>query len=53
MMFISSKGKDDYLTSAVVPQKKKDANYKIWKAENNMVMTQLINAMDDKIGQNF
>ncbi|GAV56878.1 UBN2_3 domain-containing protein, partial [Cephalotus follicularis] len=40
MMFISGKGKDDYLTSAAAPPPKGDPKFKSWRAENNMVISQ-------------
>ncbi|XP_024026809.1 uncharacterized protein LOC112093143 [Morus notabilis] len=53
MMFISGKGKDDYLTGLAAAPKPTDPKYKIWKVENNMVMFWLFNTMDADIGQNF
>ena len=53
MMFISGKGKDDYLTGAAIPPRKDDPNFRTWKSENNMVMSWLINTMENDIGQNF
>ena len=53
MMYICGKGKDDYLTGAVMTPKKGDHKYKGWKAENNMVMSWLINSMNNDIGENF
>ncbi|KAK2979535.1 hypothetical protein RJ640_013552 [Escallonia rubra] len=53
MMFISGKGKDDYLTGAASPPQKDDPSFRMWKTENNMVMSWLINTMDNEIGQNF
>ncbi|KAK3031449.1 hypothetical protein RJ639_035272 [Escallonia herrerae] len=53
MMFISRKGKDDYLTGAASPPRKDDLSFRMWKTENNMVMSWLINTMDNEIGQNF
>ncbi|KAK2970425.1 hypothetical protein RJ640_016279 [Escallonia rubra] len=53
MMFISGKGKDDYLTSAASSPRKDDPSFRMWKTENNMVMSSLINTMDNEIGQNF
>ncbi|KAK2991196.1 hypothetical protein RJ640_027168 [Escallonia rubra] len=53
MMFISGKGKDDYLTGAANPPRKDDPSFRMWKTENNMVMSWLINTMDNEIGQNF
>ena len=53
LMFISGKGKDDYLTSTDNPPSKSDPKYKQWKSENHMVMSWLINTMNLEIGQNF
>ncbi|GAV56647.1 UBN2_3 domain-containing protein [Cephalotus follicularis] len=53
MMFISGKGKDEYLTGAAAPPPMGDPKFKSWRAENNMVMSWLINSMDTEIGQNF
>ncbi|GFS41348.1 hypothetical protein Acr_00g0073840 [Actinidia rufa] len=39
LMFISGKGKDDYLTSTDNPPSKSDPKYKQWKSENHMVMS--------------
>ncbi|KAL5567177.1 hypothetical protein UlMin_030341 [Ulmus minor] len=52
MMFICGKGKDDYLTGVAVPPAKEDPKFKRWKAENNMVMSWLINSMNNDIGEN-
>ena len=53
MMFIYSRGKDDYLTGAAPKSKTDDPMYKVWKTENNMVMSWLINSMTNEIGENF
>jgi len=53
MMFISGKGRDDYLTGAAVPPAKTDKQYKLWRSENNMVMSWLINSMTTEIIGNF
>ncbi|KAL5540397.1 hypothetical protein UlMin_042420 [Ulmus minor] len=53
IMFICEKGKDDYLTGVAVPHAKEDPKFKRWKAENNMVMSWLINSMNNDIGENF
>ncbi|EXB76298.1 MLO-like protein 11 [Morus notabilis] len=46
MMFVCGKGKEDYLSGA-------DPKYKLRKAENNMVMSWLINSMTNEIRENF
>lgn len=53
MMFVSGKGKEDYLFGAATPPEEKDPKYKLWKAESNMVMSWLINSMTNEIGENF
>lgn len=53
MMFICGKGKDDHLTGDGTPSKKEDPKFKAWKSENSMVMSWLINSMNDEIGENF
>ncbi|KAK3015974.1 hypothetical protein RJ639_007262 [Escallonia herrerae] len=41
-MFISGKGKEDYLTGTIETPSKDDPNYKKWNSENHMVMSWLI-----------
>ncbi|KAF7835228.1 Retrovirus-related Pol polyprotein from transposon TNT 1-94 [Senna tora] len=45
-------GKEDYLTNSTKPQPD-DPKFKTWNAENQMVMSWLINSMDLEIGQDF
>ena len=52
-MFICGKGKHDYLTGTVPCPTKEDPKFNVWKAENNMVMSWLINSMNNDIGENF
>ncbi|KAF7811459.1 Retrovirus-related Pol polyprotein from transposon RE1 [Senna tora] len=52
IMFITGKGKEDYLTISTKPQPD-DPKFKTWNAENQMVMSWLINSMDLEIGQDF
>ena len=52
-MFVSRKGKDEYLIGKITPPKPKDASYRKWKPENNMVKSWLINSMVNEIGDNF
>ncbi|KAK3012421.1 hypothetical protein RJ639_010652 [Escallonia herrerae] len=52
-MFISGKGKEDYLTGTIETPSKDDPSYKKWNSENHMVMSWLINTMNLEIGQNF
>ncbi|RVW29708.1 Retrovirus-related Pol polyprotein from transposon TNT 1-94 [Vitis vinifera] len=53
LMFITGRGKDEYLFSTTESPKKDDKRFKVWNTENNLVMSWLINAMDTEIGQNF
>lgn len=53
MMFICGKGKDDYLNGVAAKPNKTDEKFKVWNAENNMVMSWLINSMTNDIGENF
>ncbi|KAL6342848.1 hypothetical protein AAG906_016867 [Vitis piasezkii] len=53
-MFICGKGKNDYLLIGVVPQlMKEDPKFRGWKDENNMVMSCLINPMNNDVEENF
>lgn len=45
LMFISGKGKDEYLTSETEIPKKGDPKFRQWKSDNNMIMSLLINSM--------
>ena len=47
MIFICGKGKDDYLTGSASSPNKQDAKFKVWNAKNNMVMSCLINSMNN------
>ncbi|XP_073311360.1 uncharacterized protein [Primulina huaijiensis] len=52
-MFICGKSKDDYITGAATAPKEDDSTFKAWKANNNMVMSWLVNSMTPEIGENF
>ncbi|RVW98483.1 Retrovirus-related Pol polyprotein from transposon RE1 [Vitis vinifera] len=52
-IFICGKGKEEYLTGAIVQPKEDDPRYRTWKLENSMVMSWLINSMTNDIGENF
>ncbi|RVW48509.1 Retrovirus-related Pol polyprotein from transposon RE1 [Vitis vinifera] len=52
-IFICGKGKEEYLTEAIVQPKEDDPGYRTWKLENSMVMSWLINSMTNDIGENF
>ena len=53
LMFVCGKGKDDYLTGVAAEPEKEQPTYKTWKTENSMVMSWLINSMNNDIGENF
>ena len=53
IMFISGKGKDDYLTGEAAMPKVSDPSFKRWKLENNMFMSWLINSINNDISENF
>ncbi|XP_073046876.1 uncharacterized protein [Primulina eburnea] len=53
MMFISGRGRDDYLTGVAVQPSHSDPTFKAWRTENNLVMSWLINSMTIDIGENF
>ncbi|RVW26484.1 Retrovirus-related Pol polyprotein from transposon RE2 [Vitis vinifera] len=52
-MFIRGKEKDDYITGASAAPETTASTYKKWIAENNMVMSWLVNSMTADIGENF
>ncbi|RVW71473.1 Retrovirus-related Pol polyprotein from transposon TNT 1-94 [Vitis vinifera] len=52
-MFIRGKEKDDYITGASTAPETTASTYKRWIAENNMVMSWLVNSMTADIGENF
>ncbi|RVX04556.1 Retrovirus-related Pol polyprotein from transposon TNT 1-94 [Vitis vinifera] len=53
LMFIRGKEKDDYIIGASAAPKTTTSTYKKWIAENNMVMSWLVNSMTTDIGENF
>ena len=53
MMFICCREKDDYLIGVMPRLTKENRKFKAWKVENNMVMSWLINSMNNDIGENF
>ncbi|RVX00895.1 Retrovirus-related Pol polyprotein from transposon TNT 1-94 [Vitis vinifera] len=53
LMFIRGKEKDDYITGALATPETTISTYKKWIAENNMVMSWLVNSMTTDIGENF
>ena len=52
-MYVCGKGKDEYLTSEVVIPEKTNPKFRVWKTENHMVMSWLINSMNTDIRKNF
>ncbi|XP_074373862.1 uncharacterized protein LOC141714229 [Apium graveolens] len=48
---ISGRGKDEYLTGDIHKPDSKDAEYRTWRAENNLVMSWLISSMTTEIGE--
>ncbi|XP_075478955.1 uncharacterized protein LOC142519817 [Primulina tabacum] len=53
LMFICGKSKDDNITGAATAPKEDDSTFKAWKANNNMVMSWLVNSTTPEIGENF
>ena len=53
MLFISGKDKEEYLTGDAIQPEEKDLKFKTWKKENSMVMSWLINSMNNEMGENF
>ena len=52
-MFISDRGKDDYINGEAPKSNSIDSKYKTWKAKNNMVMSWLINSITNEVRVNF
>lgn len=52
-MYIRGRGKIGYLTGDKKEPDPKDANYPTWDAENSMVMTWLVNSMEEDISSNY
>ena len=52
-LFICGKGKDDYLTGVAEAPSSEDSKYKIWKTENSMVMSWLLNSMTKETCEDF
>nr|CAD1831090.1 unnamed protein product [Ananas comosus var. bracteatus] len=53
LMIIRGKEKEDYLTGDSAAPETTAPTYKKWMAENNMVMSWLVNSMMPDIGENF
>ena len=52
-MYIRGWGKIGYLTGATPAPNSKDPMYEIWNAENSIVMTWLVNSMEEEISPNY
>ena len=53
MMFNSGHGCEDYLNGSAIQPSFKDPKFRLWRAENNLVMSWLICSMTTEIGGNF
>ncbi|KAG6515200.1 hypothetical protein ZIOFF_025585 [Zingiber officinale] len=52
-MYIRGRGMMGYLTGEKKTPSEKDPMYATWDAENSMVMTWLVNSMEEEIGANY
>ena len=52
-MHIRGRGKIGYLTGDMKELEANDANYPTWDAENSMVMTWLVNSMEEDKSSNY
>ena len=52
-MYLRGRGKIGYLTGDKVAPASEDPLYTTWDAENSMVMTWLVNSMNEEIGPNY
>lgn len=52
-MYIRGRGKIGYLTGDKKTPTPQDPTYATWDAENSMVMTWLVNSMDEDISSNY
>ncbi|RVW88523.1 Retrovirus-related Pol polyprotein from transposon TNT 1-94 [Vitis vinifera] len=53
LLFICGKGKDEYLTGEAVMPETTEPGFRKWKIENSMIMSWLINSMNNDIGEIF
>lgn len=53
MMLLCGRSKEDYVTGTAVAPKKTNPKFKVWNAENNLVMSWLMNSMATNIKENF
>ena len=52
-MYIRGRVKIGYLTGDTKEPAANDANYLVWDAENSMVMTWLVNSMEEDISSKY
>ena len=52
-MYIRGRGKSGYLTGALKAPAPEDPLYPKWDSENSMVMTWLVNSMEEEISSNY
>jgi hypothetical protein len=52
-MYIRGRGKMGYLTGDKIAPAEADLTYATWDAENSMVMTWLVNSMEEDISSNY
>ena len=52
-MYIRGREKTGYITGDTPAPLQEDPNYAKWDAENSMVMTWLVNSMEEEIGSNY
>ncbi|RVX11271.1 Heat shock 70 kDa protein 17 [Vitis vinifera] len=53
LLFICGKGKDEYLTGEAAMPETTEPGFRKWKIENSMIMSWLINSMNNDIGEIF
>lgn len=52
-MYIHGRGKIGYITREVTAPANNNPNYAVWDTENSMIMTWLVNSIDNDIGPNY
>lgn len=52
-MYIRGRGEIGYHTGEIKTPAKTDASYSTWDAENSMIMSWLMNSMDEEISANY
>jgi len=52
-MYIRGRGKISYLTGDIKEPNPNDSTYAAWDAENSMIMTWLVNSMEEDIQTNY